>query len=233
MFNLHRVWVRNQYSLLTFMLPNAEGCCTGLQLSAKEVVLGRPDMVSLSLPLITSPPFFLSPSSLPGGWCACLSLRWRGIKNATLNSSPLPFRGNPLPLWISLLRASSLLVYKTILPSSTTGSNNCLHPAHKPPTPDAAPAAGWETVGVARPCCPHPGSQSHGAQATAELLFFPRWFFSFSLPPLLLGRQQRWHYFLRRKDLRLYALLREPMAKASVEEDPARALGSSAGGVGE
>lgn len=35
----------NQYSLLTFMLPKAEGCCTGLQLSAKEVVLGRPDMV--------------------------------------------------------------------------------------------------------------------------------------------------------------------------------------------
>lgn len=37
----------NQYLLLTFMLPNAEGCCTGLQLSAKEVVLGRPDMITL------------------------------------------------------------------------------------------------------------------------------------------------------------------------------------------
>lgn len=34
-------------SLLTFMLPKAEGCCTGLQLSAKEVVLGRPDMMAL------------------------------------------------------------------------------------------------------------------------------------------------------------------------------------------
>lgn len=29
------------------MLPKAEGCCTGLQLSAKEVVLGRPDMITL------------------------------------------------------------------------------------------------------------------------------------------------------------------------------------------
>jgi hypothetical protein len=30
------------------MLPNAEGCGTGLQLSAKEVVLGRPDMIRSS-----------------------------------------------------------------------------------------------------------------------------------------------------------------------------------------
>lgn len=27
------------------MLPNADGCGTGLQLSAKDVVLGRPDMI--------------------------------------------------------------------------------------------------------------------------------------------------------------------------------------------
>lgn len=33
------------YLLLTFMLPKAEGCGTGLQLSAKDVVLGRPDMI--------------------------------------------------------------------------------------------------------------------------------------------------------------------------------------------
>lgn len=35
---------RRWYSLLTFMLPKEEGCGTGLQLSAKEVVLGRPDI---------------------------------------------------------------------------------------------------------------------------------------------------------------------------------------------
>lgn len=34
-----------EYLLLTFMLPKAEGCGTGLQLSAKDVVLGRPDMI--------------------------------------------------------------------------------------------------------------------------------------------------------------------------------------------
>lgn len=34
------------------MLPKAEGCGTGLQLSAKDVVLGRPDMIqSLRLSL--------------------------------------------------------------------------------------------------------------------------------------------------------------------------------------
>lgn len=33
------------YLLLTFTLPKAEGCGTGLQLSAKDVVLGRPDMI--------------------------------------------------------------------------------------------------------------------------------------------------------------------------------------------
>uniref|UniRef100_A0AAR2K923 START domain-containing protein n=1 Tax=Pygocentrus nattereri TaxID=42514 RepID=A0AAR2K923_PYGNA len=46
-------WIRkrrgNPYSLLTFMLPKADGCGTGLQLSAKEVVLGRPDIIP-SLP---------------------------------------------------------------------------------------------------------------------------------------------------------------------------------------
>lgn len=36
------------YLLLTFMLPKAEGCGTGLQLSAKDVVLGRPDMIRRS-----------------------------------------------------------------------------------------------------------------------------------------------------------------------------------------
>lgn len=34
--------------LLTFIEPKAEGCGTGLQLSAKEVVLGRPDMIQSS-----------------------------------------------------------------------------------------------------------------------------------------------------------------------------------------
>lgn len=29
------------------MLPNAEGWATGLQLSAKDVVLGRPDMLPI------------------------------------------------------------------------------------------------------------------------------------------------------------------------------------------
>lgn len=37
--------ITSVYLLLTFMLPKAEGCGTGLQLSAKDVVLGRPDMI--------------------------------------------------------------------------------------------------------------------------------------------------------------------------------------------
>lgn len=37
--------IAGMYLLLTFMLPKAKGCGTGLQLSAKDVVLGRPDMI--------------------------------------------------------------------------------------------------------------------------------------------------------------------------------------------
>jgi hypothetical protein len=41
------------------MLPKAEGCCTGLQLSAKEVVLGRPDMIAVPESPFPSFLFFL------------------------------------------------------------------------------------------------------------------------------------------------------------------------------
>lgn len=63
------------------MLPKAEGCCTGLQLSAKEVVLGRPDMM---IPLSDSPslPSFLLFFLLFLGWEVKL------MKNAALSSSP-------------------------------------------------------------------------------------------------------------------------------------------------
>lgn len=40
-------------SVLTFMLPNADGCGTGLQLSAKEVVLGRPDIFQSEIPRVS------------------------------------------------------------------------------------------------------------------------------------------------------------------------------------
>lgn len=45
--------VQKSYLLLTFMLPNAEGCGTGLQLSAKEVVLGRPDIFQSEIPRVS------------------------------------------------------------------------------------------------------------------------------------------------------------------------------------
>lgn len=45
--------VRKRYLLLTFMLPNADGCGTGLQLSAKEVVLGRPDIFQSDIPRVS------------------------------------------------------------------------------------------------------------------------------------------------------------------------------------
>jgi len=35
------------------MLPNADGCGTGLQLSAKEVVLGRPDIFQSEIPRVS------------------------------------------------------------------------------------------------------------------------------------------------------------------------------------
>jgi len=35
------------------MLPKAEGCGTGLQLSAKEVVLGRPDIFQSEIPRVS------------------------------------------------------------------------------------------------------------------------------------------------------------------------------------
>lgn len=35
------------------MLPNAEGCGNGLQLSAKEVVLGRPDIFQSEIPRVS------------------------------------------------------------------------------------------------------------------------------------------------------------------------------------
>lgn len=40
------------YLLLTFILPNAEGCGTALQLSANEVVLGRPDIFQSKISLL-------------------------------------------------------------------------------------------------------------------------------------------------------------------------------------
>lgn len=52
------------YLLLTFMLPNAEGCGTGLQLSAKDVVRGRPDMMIPTIPTAVN----LAWGGGGGGW---------------------------------------------------------------------------------------------------------------------------------------------------------------------
>lgn len=84
------------YSRLTFMLPKAEGCCTGLQLSAKEVVLGRPDMVSPALPQRRSPlsSSCLRPPPRPGG-PACRSLARSAAGDG--RDAPHETPGPPLP----------------------------------------------------------------------------------------------------------------------------------------
>lgn len=149
------------------MLPKAEGCCTGLQLSAKEVVLGRPDMVSPALPQRRSP---LSSSSLrppprPGG-PACRSLARSAAGDGwdaphETPGLPLPLPGEtPSPLGLCRPAAASSS------PASSCSSSHH-HPSwpHRwvqdPPPPGAAPERG----GFAGPRCPHPGRQSHGAEA--------------------------------------------------------------------
>lgn len=86
-------------SLLTFMLPKAEGCCTGLQLSAKEVVLGRPDMITL----FPNHLFSFLPPFLP--FVLCWGVRL--MINAAL-SFPTGKRKRLPPLAFSLLLYSYL-----------------------------------------------------------------------------------------------------------------------------
>lgn len=178
------------YSRLTFMLPKAEGCCTGLQLSAKEVVLGRPDMV---LPLLLCPdhrslPAFPPPPPRPGG-PVCRSLArsaggdGRDAPHETPGSPLPPPRGSPLPsrsLSRSAAAAASPSVFlffltppvphKTILPGSAGGSETCLRPVRSPPGPaplplPAASEGGW--LGLAAPT---PGASHMGRRLTARLL---------------------------------------------------------------
>lgn len=155
------------------MLPKAEGCCTGLQLSAKEVVLGRPDMVSPALPQRRSPlsSSCLRPPPRPGG-PACRSLA-RSAAGDGWNAPhetpgpPLPPPGKPPPLSVSVARRRLLLLLlpPPAPPHAARSSHD--HPSRprrwvrEPPPPGAAPERG----GFAGPRCPHPGRQSHGAEA--------------------------------------------------------------------
>lgn len=74
----------------------------------------------------------------------------RGEK-CNIKFQPPPPRGNPLR--VSLLRAASLLLYKTILPSSTTGPDSCLHPAHQSPRRCVCrgPGSSGGSLGLAAP----------------------------------------------------------------------------------
>ena len=81
------------------MLPKAEGCCTGLQLSAKEVVLGRPDMITL----FPNHLFSFLPPFLP--FVLCWGVRL--MINAAL-SFPTGKRKRLRPLAFSLLLYSYL-----------------------------------------------------------------------------------------------------------------------------
>lgn len=190
------------------MLPKAEGCCTGLQLSAKEVVLGRPDMVSPALPQRRSPlsSSCLRPPPRPGG-PACRSLARSAAGDGwdaphETPGPPLPPRGSPLPSR-SLLPAgcfffSCLLLllltppapHTTILPGRAGGTESRLPPA---PLPSEGGSLGL--------AAPTPGASHMGRRLAARLLrsrrrrvslllfalalFFPLFFFFFLLflPP--------------------------------------------------
>lgn len=254
------------------MLPKAEGCCTGLQLSAKEVVLGRPDMVSRcrSAPVAA---LFLPPPR-PGGSAgapAAASLAQLEETGGTLHMkrrappspSPSPPPGEaPSPLGASCsLRPVDSSSSSSRRPFFTTPSlpaapvSPRAASARRAAPPGTAPAAGLERGGSARPRCPHPGHQSHGAEARGPapqipppaFSVFPFFSFFFSssfsssssfplpsplLPPLLWGRRQGTGlFFPRRKDLGAPGSADERWRGRS-QGDPAGAAGSAAGGVG-
>lgn len=250
------------------MLPKAEGCCTGLQLSAKEVVLGRPDMASRSCSAPITSLFLPSPSASPrrlGGPCRSLARSaggdGRDAPHETPGPPPSPPRGSPLPsrslsrsspgFFFLLLLLTPPVAHKTILPGSAGGSKSRLRPVRS--TPGAAPAPGRDRGGFARPRCPHPGRQSHGAEAHGLAPPIPRWvsfffsFFFFFLPPLSFPsprlaspspsplREAAGNgtiFFF--PGGRISGLPKPPTGgdAAPSQGDPAGAVGSAAGGVG-
>lgn len=155
------------------MLPKAEGCCTGLQLSAKEVVLGRPDMVSPALPQRRSPlsSSCLRPPPRPGG-PACRSLARSAVGDGwdtphETPGPPLPPWGSPLPsrslspggCFFSCLLLTPPTPHTTILPGRAAGSES-----HLPPAP--LPSEGV-SLGLAAPT---PGASHMGRRLAARLL---------------------------------------------------------------
>lgn len=159
------------------MLPKAEGCCTGLQLSAKEVVLGRPDMVSPALPQRRSPlsSSCLRPPPRPGG-PACRSLDRSAVGDGwdtphETPRPPFPPRGSPLPsrslspggcffsCLLLILLTPPTPPHTTILPGRAAGSESRLPPA---PLPSEGVSLGL--------AAPTPGASHMGRRLAARLL---------------------------------------------------------------
>lgn len=192
------------------MLPKAEGCCTGLQLSAKEVVLGRPDMASRSCSAPITSLFLPSPSASPrrlGGPCRSLARSAGGDGRDAPHETPgppLPPPGeapSPLGLCRALRPASSFssfssrrpLLTKPSFPAAPVGPRAASAQSAAPPAPLLLPAATeGGLLGLAAPTL---GASHMGRRLTAWLLrslagflfFFPFSSFFFLLflsPPL-------------------------------------------------
>lgn len=118
------------------MLPNAEGCCTGLQLSAKEVVLGRPDMVSIFPPSLAGSTPLSSSSSFP---FLFLPLRWRKRTRKRVNSSPAPSFQSLPPSSFTSLYSKRAVILPSPMSRNSAGARGRLHPAlhnrRPPPCP--------------------------------------------------------------------------------------------------
>lgn len=213
--------------------------------------------------------FLPSPSASPrrlGGPCRSLARSaggdGRDAPHETPGPPPSPPRGSPLPsrslsrsspgFFFLLLLLTPPVAHKTILPGSAGGSKSRLRPVRS--TPGAAPAPGRDRGGFARPRCPHPGRQSHGAEAHGLAPPIPRWvsffFFLFllfssssffplpsprlSFPLAFEGGGRERDYFFFFPGGRISGLPKPPTGgdAAPSQGDPAGAVGSAAGGVG-
>lgn len=160
------------------MLPKAEGCCTGLQLSAKEVVLGRPDMVSLPLcpngdHLSPLPAFALrlAPAGPPAAPLLAQLQETGGTRHMKRRDPPFPPRGSPLPSrslspsgcfffsCLLLLLLTPPAPHTIILPGRAGGSESRLPPA---PLPSEGGSLGL--------AAPTPGASHMGRRLAARLL---------------------------------------------------------------
>lgn len=119
------------------MLPKAEGCCTGLQLSAKEVVLGRPDMVSRSCSAPITSLFLPSPSASPRrlGGPACRSL----ARSAGGDGRDAPHETPGPPLPPPGEAPSPLGLCRALRPASSSSSSSSRRPFLTKPSFPAAP----------------------------------------------------------------------------------------------